>query len=163
MAHRKFAWTFFVGLAFVLTACTLIPDRINFSSDRRIFRGAYGGVGVSSPDADKMPIRVEVTPQYIDRQGYAITGTVMLDEKTAVPFEGEVSGGDTQLYILTEPIITPGFEAEFTYKGEKWTFYGTPTREDGYGPGQVPWYVVFGPAADSSAGTSYQATLEPVD
>lgn len=163
MARCKFVWAFFVGLVFVLTACAPIPERINFESDRRIFRGVYGGVGMSYPEAEDMPIRVEVTPQYIDRQGYTITGTVTLAEETAIPFEGEVSGGDTQVYVLTSPTLPPIFEAGFTYRGEKWTLGGTPTREDGFGPGQVPWYISFGPFVDEYTAPPYQATLEPVD
>lgn len=112
-----------------------------------------------------MPIRVEVSPQYIDEKNYKVTGVITLNEETAVPFEGEVFGGDTQLYVLTEPIILPNFEAEFSYRGDRWTLSGAPTRdrEDGYGPGQVPWYVGFGPVVDSSVGVRYQTTLKPAD
>lgn len=151
-----------LGLLLLLSACQ--PDRINFIGDGRVLRGVYEGIGTTEwteipADSRTLPIRLDVVPAYVNQAGYTVTGTVRLGDAEPIPFEGEVSGGDTQIYVLMQPVETPTFDIRFEYEGEQWRLYGSYWGEDRSGR-RVPWYVSFGP--DEDFGGPYQADLVPV-
>lgn len=102
------------------------------------------GKGAVIPETGvELPLRLEVVPNYIDLNTYTMTGRVMIDEGEAVPFGGEVSGGDTQLYVLTSPTLPSSFEAQFNCRGELWEIVGAQVNEEARRHSSVAWYVSF--------------------
>lgn len=72
-----------------------------------------------------------------------------------------MSGGDTQVYVLTEPIIGPGLALRFSYRGELWHLGGGPSSELGNSP--VSWYASLGPEAGLYSSLPYRVELQPID
>jgi hypothetical protein len=156
-----------LALLLVLTAisaCQPIPARVPFENDRRIFRGIYEGEVITaqgpplSGGADPLLLRIASTPTYIDQSRYAISGTVTLGDAPPVPFEGEVRGGDTQLYVLTPPIIVPGLELSFDYQGETWSLWAMPSSERTNSP--IAWSASFEPESRERPYRYYGVRLE---
>ncbi len=153
-----------IALVF-LSGCVPIPDRIDFLTDGRVLRGVYEGTGTTESvyipaDARTLALRLEVVPEYVDQKTYALTGTVTIGDEEPVPFEGEASGGDTQVYVRMQPIRTPSFYIRFSYKGELWRLEGLYPEEGG-GSRRTGWGVALGPMDAGNFGP-YQANLAPV-
>ena len=158
--HNRLGRGILSGLLLVLSACEPIPDRINFLTDGRVLRGVYEGMGASSIDDETLSIRLEALPSYFDQNYYDVVGTVRLGEGEAIPFEGQVFGGDTQIYVLIGPTLPAAFDAQFIYEGEPWDVNGTPNREEGDGDSRVSWNITFGPSPHRG---TYQAKLVPTE
>lgn len=147
-----------------LGACQPIPARVSFENDRRIFRGTYEGEVITaqgpplSESDDPLLLRIESTPTYIDQSRYAISGTVTLGDAPPVPFEGEARGGDTQLYVLTPPIMGPHLELNFDYQGETWHLGASPSSERTNSP--IAWPASFGPESRERPYRYYGVRLE---
>jgi hypothetical protein len=147
-----------------LGACRSIPARVPFENDRRIFRGIYEGEVITrqgpplSGGNAPLLLRIESTPTYIDASRYAISGTVTLGDAPPVPFEGEVSGGDTQLFVPTSIIFGPGLELSFDLQGEMWNLLAMPSSERTNSP--IAWPAYFGPDEASQPRRLYDVRLE---
>lgn len=150
--------------AIVLGACQPIPTRVPFENDRRIFRGIYEGEVMTlqgeplAEGDDPMLLRIEAFPSYVDQSNYTLTGTMTIGEAPPVSFEGEVWGGDTQVYVLTQPTLGPSLELHFDYQGESWRLGGAPSSERTNSP--ISWRASFEPESNKRPFRSYGVELE---
>ena len=151
-----------------LGACQPIPAWVPFENDRRVFRGTYEGEvnarrGPPLLEGDgPVRLRIEAAPVYIDPSRYTVTGTITIGDAPPSPFEGEVRGGDTQLYVLTLPILGPVMGLYFDFQGESWHLGAIPWSERTNSP--VSWYASLTVEAETKGGAQpyryYDVELE---
>lgn len=92
-----------------------------------------------------VPLRVVAEAHFVDQTRYRVTGTLTFGDDPPVPYEGEVLGNETQVYLNPQgqpegafaPLMScvcpepATLSARFRYRGRAWHLRATPHPEGG--------------------------------
>ncbi len=101
---------------------------------------------------------LEATPEYLDEQRYRVTGSMRLDGGTAIPFEGTVTGNESQRYLAPQARRPEAAEFNLALQDHPWKLHG---RQD-WEQGQEGWRQArrwSGSIEDASFSTAPLSTL----